>query len=142
MSPAFWLLAHARGWAYYDHYTVKQLEWKTHAWVQLNASGFIQSVSAAVWRNQKPKESLTSNKDHISRKKSVNGGYEDASSALDPAPPAVPTPREAHTKLMASVGLQIDSAHGRKTENLKETYSLGRKLGQEIACKKPSLRGN
>ncbi|KAL0740208.1 hypothetical protein Bca4012_081721 [Brassica carinata] len=74
------------------------------------------------------------------------------SSALDPAPPAVQTPRtppppvkmaneeapmsdvkpkkEAHMKRMASAGLQIDSVLGRKTENLKEIYGVGRKLGQ------------
>lgn len=34
-----------------------------------NPNGFLQSVSAAVWQNQKPDESLKS-----SRKKSVNGG--------------------------------------------------------------------
>ncbi|CAN7103639.1 unnamed protein product [Brassica rapa subsp. narinosa] len=35
---------------------------------------------------------VNSNRDENIRKKSVNGRNEDASSALDPAPPAVPTP--------------------------------------------------
>ncbi|KAG2332447.1 hypothetical protein Bca4012_017954 [Brassica carinata] len=123
---------------------------------KLNPNGFLQSVSAAVWRNQKPDESLESNKDGSSKKKSVQGG-DNASSALDPAPAPVPTPstppppvkmaneeapkstnndgnpkpkKEAHMKRMASAGLQIDSVLGRKTENLKEIYSVGRKLGQ------------
>ncbi|XP_022746678.1 calcium-dependent protein kinase 20-like isoform X3 [Durio zibethinus] len=35
-----------------------------------------------------------------------------------------------HMKRVSSVGLQIESVLGRKTGNLKDTYSLGRKLGQ------------
>lgn len=135
----------------------------------LNANGFLQSVSAAVWRNQKPDDSLKSSKDESSRKTndtSVNGGDDgQASSTVDPAPATLPTPstppppvkmaneepppkpipesktveedanskpqrKEAHMKRMASAGLQIDSVLGRKTENLKDIYSVGRKLGQ------------
>ncbi|EOA29059.1 hypothetical protein CARUB_v10025314mg [Capsella rubella] len=137
----------------------------------LNANGFLQSVSAAVWRNQKPNDSLKSSKDESSRKKndkSVNGGEDsnkNPGAAVDPAPAALPTPstppppvkmateeappkpipenknveedanskpqkKEAHMKRMASAGLQIDSVLGRKTENLKDIYSVGRKLGQ------------
>ncbi|KAI5679682.1 hypothetical protein M9H77_00909 [Catharanthus roseus] len=36
----------------------------------------------------------------------------------------------AHMKRISSVGLQLESVLGRKTGNLKEIYSLGRKLGQ------------
>ncbi|ESQ52569.1 hypothetical protein EUTSA_v10017647mg [Eutrema salsugineum] len=136
----------------------------------LNPNGFLQSVSAAVWRNQKPDESLKSNKDESSRNKSQNGDQSNrnpcSSAASDPPPPpaAVPTPstppppvkmaneeppktipeiktaeegskskpktKEAHMKRMASAGLQIESVLGRKTENLKDIYSVGRKLGQ------------
>lgn len=86
------------------------------------------------------------------RRRALTAADNDASSALDPAPPAVQTPRtppppvkmaskeapnsdvkpkkEAHMKRMESAGLQIDSVLGRKTENLKEIYSVGRKLGQ------------
>ncbi|XVE96228.1 hypothetical protein REPUB_Repub02eG0203800 [Reevesia pubescens] len=35
-----------------------------------------------------------------------------------------------HMKRVSSVGLQIESVLGRKTGNLKDIYSLGRKLGQ------------
>ncbi|XP_022766041.1 calcium-dependent protein kinase 20-like isoform X1 [Durio zibethinus] len=35
-----------------------------------------------------------------------------------------------HMKRVASAGLQLESVLGRKTGNLKEIYSLGRKLGQ------------
>lgn len=140
----------------------------------LNPNGFLQSVSAAVWRTQKPDDSVKSNKDESSRKKSVHGdesnrnpaGDAAPSSASDPSPPPAPTPstpppqvkmaneeapksipdpetikipddanskpatKEAHMKRMASAGLQIESVLGRKTENLKEIYSVGRKLGQ------------
>ncbi|GFZ02563.1 calmodulin-domain protein kinase cdpk isoform 2 [Actinidia rufa] len=38
--------------------------------------------------------------------------------------------KPSHIKRVSSVGLQVDSVLQRKTENMKETYSLGRKLGQ------------
>ncbi|XP_010263104.1 PREDICTED: calcium-dependent protein kinase 20-like isoform X2 [Nelumbo nucifera] len=44
----------------------------------------------------------------------------------DPSKPRKPQ----HIKRVASAGLQVDSVLQRKTENLKEKYSLGRKLGQ------------
>ncbi|KAH0932900.1 hypothetical protein HID58_010017 [Brassica napus] len=89
---------------------------------KLNPNGFLQSVSAAVWRNQKPDESLESNKDDSSKKKSVHGG-DNAPSAVDPTPSTPPPPvkmaneeapkcdnndenpkpkKEAHMKRMAS----------------------------------------
>ncbi|KAL0671503.1 hypothetical protein Bca4012_034207 [Brassica carinata] len=93
----------------------------------LNPNGFLQTKAA--------------------RRRALTEADNDASSALDPAPPAVQTPpvkmaskeapnsdvkpkKEAHMKRMESAGLQIDSVLGRKTENLKEIYSVGRKLGQ------------
>lgn len=39
-------------------------------------------------------------------------------------------PAQSHVKRVSSVGLRIESVLGRKTENLKDLYSLGRKLGQ------------
>ncbi|KFK36795.1 hypothetical protein AALP_AA4G172000 [Arabis alpina] len=85
----------------------------------------------------KPDDSLKSNKDKSSR----NG---EASSAVDqpvPTPSTPPPPvqmaneedanlKQKNMKRMASAGLQIESVLGRKTENLKEIYSVGRKLGQ------------
>lgn len=38
--------------------------------------------------------------------------------------------KAAHVKRISSAGLQVESVLGRKTGNLKEIYSLGRKLGQ------------
>ncbi|XP_010518657.1 PREDICTED: calcium-dependent protein kinase 20-like [Tarenaya hassleriana] len=136
----------------------------------LNANGFLQSVSNAVWRNQqKPEESLPPDRkdDQSSRKTSNNGANgEDQSppgggSSVAPAPGSVqstpPEPvkmtdeaskseqgskteensdanakqkKEVQMKRIASAGLQIESVLGRKTENLKDIYSVGRKLGQ------------
>ncbi|XP_004497622.1 calcium-dependent protein kinase 20 [Cicer arietinum] len=48
------------------------------------------------------------------------GGEGDAGKAKKPT----------HVKRVSSVGLQVESVLGRKTENIKEFYSLGRKLGQ------------
>ncbi|GLT96310.1 hypothetical protein SLE2022_139430 [Rubroshorea leprosula] len=38
--------------------------------------------------------------------------------------------KKPHMKRVSSLGLQLESVLGRKTENMKEIYSLGRKLGQ------------
>jgi len=38
--------------------------------------------------------------------------------------------KPTHVKRVSSVGLQVESVLGRKTENIKDFYSLGRKLGQ------------
>ncbi|KAI6696565.1 calcium-dependent protein kinase 20 isoform X1 [Syzygium oleosum] len=46
-------------------------------------------------------------------------------------PPEAAKPKKpGHMKRISSAGLQVDSVLGRKTRNLKEIYSLGRKLGQ------------
>ena len=50
----------------------------------------------------------------------VSGGAGDAGKAKKPT----------HVKRVSSVGLQVDSVLGRKTGNLKDRFSLGRKLGQ------------
>ncbi|KAJ0982611.1 hypothetical protein J5N97_010866 [Dioscorea zingiberensis] len=44
--------------------------------------------------------------------------------------PAKPPKKPHHVRRVSSAGLQIDSVLRRKTENLKDIYSLGRKLGQ------------
>ncbi|KAL6643557.1 hypothetical protein ACP70R_018323 [Stipagrostis hirtigluma subsp. patula] len=68
----------------------------------------------------------------------------------DPSPPPQPQPQQpapasqqpqqprqqsqrkkpAHIKRISSAGLQVESVLRRKTDNLKDKYSLGRKLGQ------------
>ncbi|KAM3273231.1 hypothetical protein ACQJBY_042911 [Aegilops geniculata] len=55
-----------------------------------------------------------------------------------PSQPAQPQPRQqsrpkkpsGHIKRISSAGLQVQSVLRRKTDNLKDKYSLGRKLGQ------------
>ncbi|XVF55923.1 hypothetical protein PTKIN_Ptkin06aG0074800 [Pterospermum kingtungense] len=51
---------------------------------------------------------------------------EEANKPSDESKPKRPN----HMKRVSSAGLQIDSVLGRKTGNMKEIYSLGRKLGQ------------
>ncbi|KAF5473427.1 hypothetical protein F2P56_010039 [Juglans regia] len=51
---------------------------------------------------------------------------EKGNNAADAGKPKKPS----HTKKASSVGLQMESVLGRKRENLKEKYTLGRKLGQ------------
>ncbi|GAV63898.1 Pkinase domain-containing protein/EF_hand_5 domain-containing protein [Cephalotus follicularis] len=140
----------------------------------LSANGFLQSVTAAVWRTRPPEELPApkgEEEEHSSSSKSKSQKTDptsnpdestapDASKRPDPpmpvqntppppvkisneaAKPPEPVPNKAepaedskpkkpvHIKRVSSVGLQLESVLGRKTENLKEIYSLGRKLGQ------------
>ncbi|XP_062165631.1 calcium-dependent protein kinase 20-like [Alnus glutinosa] len=51
---------------------------------------------------------------------------EEGNKAENAGKPKKPT----HIKRLSSAGLQMESVLGRKTDNLKEKYTLGRKLGQ------------
>ncbi|RDX94343.1 Calcium-dependent protein kinase 20, partial [Mucuna pruriens] len=128
-------------------------------------NGFIQSVTAAVWKTRPPEPSLpppsaeTKTASPAAKADSSKGPEPRRSSdppmAVQNTPPervkipadaAKPVPLEpekpaashaeaapkkpTHVKRVSSVGLQVDSVLGRKTENMKEFYSLGRKLGQ------------
>ncbi|XP_043815376.1 calcium-dependent protein kinase 20 isoform X2 [Manihot esculenta] len=135
-------------------------------------NGFLQSVTAAVWRTQPPNrlpapsKEENSEKDDESKKSegSKKGSDKDNASSqsvppetvvipngtppkvLDSEksikpemrdagvhkPPEEPKPKKkpSNVKRSSSAGLQADSVLGRKTGNLKEIYSLGRKLGQ------------
>lgn len=46
------------------------------------------------------------------------------------APEGAKSKKATHIKRLSSAGLQIDSVLGRKTDNIKDHYTLGRKLGQ------------
>ncbi|XP_004136537.1 calcium-dependent protein kinase 20 [Cucumis sativus] len=46
------------------------------------------------------------------------------------APEGTKSKKATHIKRLSSAGLQIDSVLGRKTDNIKDHYTLGRKLGQ------------
>ncbi|KAL6336190.1 hypothetical protein AAG906_011072 [Vitis piasezkii] len=118
----------------------------------LAANGFLQSVSAAVWRTRPPEDMLPPpNADGSS---SGDNAGSDGAKGSDPPMPVQSTPpetvkitaevqkaeksdgnsgkqkKQTHMKRLSSAGLQIDSVLQRNTENLKEIYSLGRKLGQ------------
>nr|GME12133.1 calcium-dependent protein kinase 20-like [Ipomoea batatas] len=75
----------------------------------------MQSVSAAVW---KPNE--------------IDGGCSSGTTA--PAPLKIAGEdnknNKSHIKKVASAGLQVDSVLGRKAANIKDTYVIGKKLGQ------------
>lgn len=133
----------------------------------LRGNGFLQSVTAVVWRNRRkedrlpppanknepknqPDQSVKSSKhstdhstpaapiqstpptpDKINNEPSKqpqadNKAGENKAAAYDSNKPKKPT----HMKRVSSAGLQMESVLGRKTGNLKEIYSLGRKLGQ------------
>lgn len=147
--------------------------------------GFLQSFTAAVWRNRPPEDRLPppKSKEENSSKNGANsnhgsskGSESDAPKAPpDQAPKAIEAPpnpvqstppvtvkinddppqkaepekpnkpevkeevskppdaekqKKAHMKRISSVGLQVESVLGRKTGNIKDVYSLGRKLGQ------------
>uniref|UniRef100_A0A2N9GC45 non-specific serine/threonine protein kinase n=1 Tax=Fagus sylvatica TaxID=28930 RepID=A0A2N9GC45_FAGSY len=141
----------------------------------LGANGFLQSVSAAVWRTRPPEDRLpppnaeasTSTKSAASKDSDAPNPPKDSDAAAGPKGsdnpmPVQSTPPETvkianeqekvkeegnkakavvveeggkpkkptHIKRASSVGLQMESVLGRKTENLKEKYTLGRKLGQ------------
>ncbi|KAK7392740.1 hypothetical protein VNO78_21187 [Psophocarpus tetragonolobus] len=129
-------------------------------------NGFLQSVTAAVWKTRppeprlpppnaeaKPLPSPAPNSSEASRTSDrpmqvqstppepvKMPGAEAKPLPLEPEKPAAshaepvggdkPPKKPTHVKRVSSVGLQVDSVLGRKTENMKEFFSLGRKLGQ------------
>ncbi|KAK9699274.1 hypothetical protein RND81_08G164300 [Saponaria officinalis] len=87
-------------------------------------TGFLQSVSAAVWRSRPPEDgSSTSSPTDTDAKSAANTPPEKITIPPSPKKPA-------HVRRVSSMGLEVDSVLGRKTGNIKEVYSLGRKLGQ------------
>eukprot|EP00262_Sarcandra_glabra_P020756 TRINITY_DN8417_c0_g1_i1.p1 TRINITY_DN8417_c0_g1~~TRINITY_DN8417_c0_g1_i1.p1 ORF type:complete len:578 (-),score=107.76 TRINITY_DN8417_c0_g1_i1:37-1770(-) len=113
----------------------------------ISKNGFFQTVSA-VLRARSPEEILPSSHNEDSNNGVAAGSQNarepplpvqnnppepakmpevESKSAADP--PAKPK-KPHHIKRVSSAGLQIDSVLQRKTGNLKEIYSLGRKLGQ------------
>ncbi|XP_047309961.1 calcium-dependent protein kinase 20-like [Impatiens glandulifera] len=60
-----------------------------------------------------------------------NGFLESVTAAIwKTQPQDAPCPNESNMKRVPSMGLKIESVLQRKTENMKELYTLGRKLGQ------------
>ncbi|KAJ7971358.1 Calcium-dependent protein kinase [Quillaja saponaria] len=141
----------------------------------LGSKGFLQSVTAAIWRTRPPEDRLPAPTAEISSKGSdASKGSDGPKSSYDapkvnyasktlqntppetvkinneetkPVQPEKPVKPEVngeaskpadagkaknptHIKRVSSVGLQLESVLGRKTGNIKDIYSLGRKLGQ------------
>ncbi|CAN1772570.1 Calcium-dependent protein kinase 20 [Linum perenne] len=118
------------------------------------SNGFIQSVSAAVWRPRRPDLTGTNqdggkdgdlnkgdgSKTPPSTGADAQGKPMEHERSIKPEmrdvpitgkPGDDPTPKKpGHIKRLSSAGLLAGSVLGRKTENMKEIYSLGRKLGQ------------
>ena len=117
----------------------------------LGKHGFLQSVSAALWRTRANEDMLPSPNGaaaanpksssgdtdlpvqstpplpvQISGKLSTNADSTDKSKQSDPEK----SKKGRHTKSVSSAGLQTDSVLQRKTGILKDIYTLGRKLGQ------------
>lgn len=119
----------------------------------LGKTGFLQSVTAAVFRtNPQPDDRLpppdkTEPNDHTN---AASKDKEGSSAPVTPPstekmetlqnqvkppvverkPSEVGKPKPVHIKRGSSAGLQVESVLQRKTGNLKEIYELGRKLGQ------------
>ncbi|GAB2295780.1 Calcium-dependent protein kinase 20 [Dionaea muscipula] len=102
-------------------------------------AGFFQSVTAAVWRSCPPANTLpppplaaADDANHLSNSPS------EEHRTIPSSPKSQPTTNDeankakkpTNVKRASSVGLQVDSVLGRKTGNIKDIYSLGRKLGQ------------
>ncbi|KAM0053258.1 putative protein kinase CAMK-CDPK family [Helianthus debilis subsp. tardiflorus] len=101
-------------------------------------NGFIQSVTAAVWTKRPPEHDDESTKGK--NKHNVDDHKPDetiprssdphtASASHDEKPHPKPHPNPSNFKRVQSMGLK-DSVLQRKTENLKDVYSVGKKLGQ------------
>lgn len=121
-------------------------------------SGFFQSVSTVLWRSRSdgdpalpppangsvgltgdtsPSSALSTNKttqdkppEPVTIGNSVPNPVKPEELNPNKEVPEKPRPKGPQVKRMSSAGLLVGSVLKRKTENLKDKYSLGRKLGQ------------
>lgn len=106
-------------------------------------NGFIQSVSAAVWRSRYPDDSVHNNAENSDT--ATQGEPESPLPVQNKPPGQVMIPKDTEAKQenppdkpkkkpqmkrVSSAGLRTESVLQRKTGNFKEFYSLGKKLGQ------------
>ncbi|XP_039068373.1 calcium-dependent protein kinase 20-like [Hibiscus syriacus] len=92
------------------------------------ATRFFQSVTQAVWRPTIEDPLLAANDDN-SNKTGEGNAIEIPVEESKKDEPSKPKPqRPKHMKKLST--MQLESVLGRKTGNMKEFYSLGRKLGQ------------
>ncbi|KAK4480882.1 hypothetical protein RD792_011734 [Penstemon davidsonii] len=124
----------------------------TCAGPKLGNNGFLHSVTAAVWKTRQPGTLPAPNQEQEGSSNNKNKDSSDNTESNSDVQNTPPTsikiasneakPNEAvkpvkpdnnkpgHIKRASSVGLQVESVLQRKTENLKEKYNLGKKLGQ------------
>nr|KYP44264.1 Calcium-dependent protein kinase 20 [Cajanus cajan] len=104
-------------------------------------NGFLQSVTANLWKTRPPDPKPSDSDPPMSVQNTPPEQVKIPPDAAKPLPldhekPSPPVTSEnkpkkpTHVKRLSSVGLQVESVLGRKTENMKEFFSLGRKLGQ------------
>ncbi|KAK6933622.1 Protein kinase domain [Dillenia turbinata] len=106
-------------------------------------NGILQSVSAAMWRSRSPEDTVPSTS--VSETPPVTKEPESPlpvqnkppEQVIIPEPIPEPKPEEPpkpkkplHLKRVSSAGLRTESVLQTKTGNIKEFFSLGRKLGQ------------
>ncbi|KAK1404630.1 Calcium-dependent protein kinase 20 [Heracleum sosnowskyi] len=102
-------------------------------------TGFFQSVSAAVWRPRQPpppEKVSDDSADDDSKTKAASQVHNTPPSHVKAEENSASKPsaedggKNKNMKRMASAGLQVESVLQKKTGNLKEFYSIGKKLGQ------------
>lgn len=108
----------------------------------IGKNGFFQSVSAAVWRSRPDETVATGNGEVVIETPfhSMELELPMPVQSKPPEPMSIPNtepkedqqvkPKKPQMKRVPSAGLQTDSVLQRKTGNLKEFFSLGKKLGQ------------
>lgn len=107
-------------------------------------NGFLQSVTAAVWKPNQIENTLPAPNDGdfdggcndkvdsstgVSAPAPLTIAGEDANST-NPQDSNNKQQNKSHMKKVGSAGLQVDSVLGRKAANIKDTYVIGKKLGQ------------
>ncbi|GFS41491.1 calcium dependent protein kinase 1 [Actinidia rufa] len=112
----------------------------------ISKNGFFQSVSAAMWRSQSPEDTTSNANGESFHEAQMQSSMKEPDSPMpvqskppeqvtipkvEPKQEPSPKPKKPpQMKRVGSAGLGADSVLQRKTGNLKEFYSLGKKLGQ------------
>ncbi|BAT96153.1 calcium-dependent protein kinase 1 [Vigna umbellata] len=117
----------------------------------ISKNGLFQSVSAAIWRSQLPDESVSNRESVKEEATSVPEtplpvqnkppeqitmpkpeAKQEAKSEIEPAQEQGKKRHKKHgsVRRVSSAGLRVDSVLQRETDNFKEFFTLGRKLGQ------------
>ncbi|PSR98093.1 Calcium-dependent protein kinase [Actinidia chinensis var. chinensis] len=112
----------------------------------ISKNGFFQSVSAAMWRSRSPEDTTSNANGESFHEAQMQSSMKEPDSPIpvqskppeqvtipkvEPKQEPSPKPKKPpQMKRVGSAGLGADSVLQRKTGNLKEFYSLGKKLGQ------------